>query len=1825
MLFLAGVRWSNCWVAAVVLKFLFLGPSVLHAQTTPPTDTWQGPTIIRPPIVDSSWFTGTNWGPIHLAPISTQDAIVNNGQIAQVGPVPSPSVAPAHAANLTVGATAAGSTVQVLTSANLTLSSVTVGPQGTLQFSGGFITVPGFQNNGLMLIDGTNPQTFDVPITGSGRLTLASATTLTLGLSNANDTYTGATLISAGTLIAGSTTGLSLNSAVTVNAATLDLHGFSNTIGSLTGTGIVLNNAPAIIAILTAGNDNTSTTFGGLLQNGTGVLGLTKSGTGTQTLTGNNTYTGGTTINGGTLQLGNGGTTGSVIGNVVDIGVLSFDRSNLLAFAGSISGSGSVTQIGSGITTLTGNNTYAGSTTISGGTLQAGSITGLSPTSAFTVNSILDLNGFNNTIGSLSGTGFVLNNAAATTAILTTGNDNTSTTFSGLLENGIGVLGLTKSGAGTQTLTGNNTYSGGTTINGGTLQLGNGGTTGTIAGNVANNGILAFDRSDTLIFAGAISGLGSVTQIGTGTTILTGNSTYTGGTTISVGTLQLGNGGTTGAIIGNVINNGVLSFDRSDSATFGGLISGAGSLTQIGTGTTILTGNNTYAGGTTISAGTLQLGNGGTTGAIIGDVTDNGVLSFDRSDSAMFGGLISGAGSVAQIGSGTTILTGNNTYTGGATVSAGTLQLGNGGTTGSIIGNVVDNSVLVFDRSDTVTFGGLISGAGRIAQIGTGTTILTNNNTYSGGTTISAGTLQLGNGGTTGSIVGNVLDNSVLAFNRSDTVTFGGLISGAGSVSQAGTGTTILTNNNTYTGGTTISAGTLQLGNGGATGGIVGNVIDNGVLAFNRSDPVTFGGIVSGAGALVNIGTGTLTLTGSNTYTGGTTISAGTLQIGNGGTSGSITGNVLDNSVLAFNRSDSLTFGGIISGTGSLVKLGTGTLILTGNNTYTGGATVSAGTLQLGNGGTTGSIIGNVVDNSVLVFDRSDTVTFGGLISGAGSIAQIGTGTTILTNNNTYSGGTTISAGTLQLGNGGTTGNIIGNVLDNSVLAFNRSDTVTFGGLISGAGSVSQAGSGTTILTNNNTYTGGTTIGAGTLQLGNGGTLGSIVGNVTDNSVLAFNRSDPVTFGGIVSGTGALVNIGTGTLTLTGSNTYTGGTTISAGTLQIGNGGTSGSITGNILDNSVLAFNRSDSLTFGGIVSGTGSLVNLGTGTLTLTGTNTYTGGTTISAGTLQIGNGGTTGSITGNVLDNGLLVFNRSDSVTFGGVISGTGGLIQQGMGVLTLSGANTYTGTTVVNNGSLIVDGAIGSLQTIVNAGGFLGGHGTIGGNLINNGIVGQLLSPGTLTVLGNFIQNPGGTLRIALGGLTAGLHDLLAVNGHVTLGGTLQIVNLGSFSLQPGNQLLFLTANNGVSGSFSAVLTGTIVKGVVITLPNAVLVQGQQGSFTQIPGFTLTPNEAAVGKALNSAAGDPRAAALIAFLNSQPLANLPRDLALIAPTQITSINATAVSLGNIQLSNLEQRLGDIREGSTGFSSSGFAISGPSASLGQGFAGVTGPEGKGGPSVFAPTPSNRWGVFLTGLGEFTNVDSTSNAPGYDVDTGGFTFGVDYRLTPNFAVGLTAGYAHTGVHPDGGGNIDVNGGKIGLYATAFAKGFYLDAAVSGGPSGYNTRRTALLGTASGSTDGADVNALVAAGYDWKYGNLTLGPTASFQFSYIGLDGFTETGSLAPLKFPDQNTESERTAFGGKASYDWKVGHVTVIPQVSAAWQHEYGDTEYSVAANFASGAGSSFTVRGPHIGRDSLLLGAGATVIWNDRVSTYLYYDGEVARTNYESHNVSGGVRISF
>ncbi|MXV58367.1 autotransporter-associated beta strand repeat-containing protein, partial [Saccharibacter sp. EH70] len=989
-----------------------------------------------------------------------------------------------------------------------------------------------------------------------------------------------------------------------------------------------------------------------------------------------------------------------------------------------------------------------------------------------------------------------------------------------------GTGGLNQNGSGTTTLTGNSSYSGPTAINAGTLQLGNGGTSGSIASQaITDNGTLAVNRSDTVTLNQAISGSGGLNQNGSGTTTLTGNNSYSGPTAINAGTLQLGNGGTSGSIASQAItDNGTLAVNRSDNVTLSQAISGSGGLNQNGSGTTTLTGNNSYSGPTAINKGTLQLGNGGTSGSIASQaITDNGTLALNRSDNVTLGAAISGSGALNQNGSGTTTLTGNSTYSGPTVINAGTLQLGNGGTSGLIASQAItNNGTLAVNRSDNVTLGAAISGTGGLNQNGSGTTTLTGNSTYSGPTAINKGTLQLGNGGTSGSIANSpITDNGVLAINRSDNVLFNQKISGTGALTQNGSGVTTLAANNSYSGPTTINAGTLQLGNGGTTGWITSQpIVNNGTLAINHSDDVVISQLMSGSGAFNQNGPGKITLLADNTYSGPTTINAGILQLGNGGTGGSIASHAItDNGTLAVDRSDNVTLNQAISGSGALNQNGSGTTTLTGNNGYSGPTVINKGTLQLGNGGTSGSIASQAItDNGALTVNRSDDVTLGAVVSGSGALNQNGSGTTILTGNSSYSGPTAINAGTLQLGNGGTSGSIASQAItDNGTLALNRSDDVTLGAAISGTGALNQNGSGTTTLTGNSSYSGPTAINKGTLQLGNGGTSGSIASQaIADNGTLALNRSDDVTLGATISGTGALNQNGSGTTTLTGDSTYSGPTAINAGTLQLGNGGTSGSIASQaITDNGTLALNRSDDVTLGAAISGTGALNQNGLGTTTLTGNNSYSGPTAINAGTLQLGNGGTSGSIASQAItDNGTLTVNRSDDVTLGAVVAGSGALNQNGAGTTTLTGNSTYSGPTAINKGTLQLGngGTSGSIasQAITD-------NGTLALNRSDDVTLGAVVSgsgalnqngAGTTTLTGNNTYSGRtvinkGTLQLGNGGTSGSIaSQAIADNGtlalnrsdDVTLGAT--ISGTGGLD-QNGSGTTTLTGNNTYSG--------------------------------------------------------------------------------------------------------------------------------------------------------------------------------------------------------------------------------------------------------------------------------------------------------------------------------------------------------------------------------------------------------------------------------------------
>jgi len=399
-----------------------------------------------------------------------------------------------------------------------------------------------------------------------------------------------------------------------------------------------------------------------------------------------------------------------------------------------------------------------------------------------------------------------------------------------------------------------------------------------------------------------------------------------------------------------------------------------------------------------------------------------------------------------------------------------------------------------------------------------------------------------------------------LTIDQSIDTEFSGIISGNTTINKQNTGTLILSGNNSLTGVLNIQDGTVVLGSGGTSGSVADassiQISDGAVLGLHRSDDWDMVTPIAGDGEVHHLGTGTTSLTSDNTYTGITRIFAGTLQAGDGGTTGSLGGgDVVNDGLLAFNRSNTYTAAQSISGSGGLIQRGDGIVVLTGTNTYGGTTTIENGTLQIGNGGTSGTLgTGNVLNDGVLAFNRSDSHTVGQQISGSGDLLQSGTGTTILTGTNSYLGTTTVEDGILQIGNGGTTGTLgVGDVhLNDGTLAINRSNTYWISQTITGNGDLRQSGIGTTILTGANDYAGQTTISAGTLQIGDGGTTGTIgTGDVVNDSILAVNRSNAYTLDQTISGSGGLIQQGSGTTTLTGSNLYSGSTQVLNGGLHL--------------------------------------------------------------------------------------------------------------------------------------------------------------------------------------------------------------------------------------------------------------------------------------------------------------------------------------------------------------------------------------------------------------------------------------------------------------------------------------------------------------------------------------------------------------------------------------------------------------------------------------------------------------------------------------------------
>lgn len=1139
----------------------------------------------------------------------------------------------------------------------------------------GTITSTGLSVGGITLAD-----TPVVGVYGGSQVNMSNRANGTINgrvafeTSAAGNTFTNAGNINGGvSLGAGSTNTFYAITGSSVNLG--DGVQTSQGLGGLNGVGLTF--APTGTIDGGAGGSNTL-----ILQNPLGVVGGT-SGTGTASsatyvnfnnLTLNSgTWTllgplvsGATTLNGGIALFNNDGAFGSGVltsnggilqasnaglslSNPINLGAggLTLQGTNGLTLSGVLSGTGALVKNGPSSLTLSGNNTHSGSTALNGGSLLVGSNTALGTgTLNAAAGTTLD-----------AATAVALANPVALAADLTVG----GTQALGL--NGVisGAGKLIKNGTANLTLGGPNTFSGGTELNAGTLTLG----------------------SNTAL------GLGGLTTA-TGTTL-------DASTTVA---------------LGNAVNlGGNLNVSASNNLTLGGVVSGSGGLTKNGTANLTLNGANTYFGGTTLNAGTLIVGNAGALGS------------------------------------------GNLTVAGAATLDSNTAV--------SLNNNVALNGNLHLGGSNGLRLGGVISGASQLVKNGTANLTLDGVNSFTGGTALNAGSLTVGNaaalgsgtltvggsGGTLNSSANSTLNNAIalnanLTVGGANPLALGGVISGGSNLIKTGSSILTLTGHNTYTGPTTVNAGTLVVGSDTALGtgvlnaahgttldaniasSLANNVNLGGNVTLGGSNELTLTGVIAGVGSLIKSGPADLVLNGANTYYGNTALNAGKLVVGNNtalgyGVLSAATGTTLDagtavslgnqiNLAGALNMGGSadLTLVGTVAGAGSLVKNGTANLSLNGTNTYVGGTTLNAGTLTVGNSAALGSgaltvngaasldsrsvlvSLGNsVVLNAGLNVGGTQDLILGGVISGTGPLTKTGATNLTLSGANTFSGGTVLNAGTLTLGSAGALG----------------SGTLTVGGA-------------------------GTLVSGGAYSFGN---------NITLNADLTVAGNNNLMLGGAINGAGNLVKNGLNDLTLSGNNTFTGALDILSGSVIALGSGALGNTSGAYIN--------------AGASLGLGGSVNL----KALSG-----------SGSVQIASGST------------LTVGGGSSTSTFDGDLRGGGGLTKVGSGTLNLTGINGLTGNTTVNGGTLNLAGSLASAQINVNNGGTVSGNGSaLGAMTINDG--GRLaLSSGDTLSAASLVLSANSNVDTSLAAPSTS--SLMEIGGHLTLDGNLNVTDAGGFGV-------------------------------------------------------------------------------------------------------------------------------------------------------------------------------------------------------------------------------------------------------------------------------------------------------------------------------------------------------------------------------------------------------------------------------------------------------------
>ena len=1142
--------------------------------------------------------------------------------------------------------------------------------------------------------------------------------------------------------------------------------------------------------------------------------------------------------------------------------------------------------------------------------------------------------------------------------------------------------------------------------------------------------------------------------------------------------------------------------------------------------------------------------------------------------------------------------------------------------------------------------------------------------TFSAATTIDTIQFNAGASSYTFNLSGRSLEITAAAFgagivnNSGATQTFNG--PGLLQFDNFATAGNIVINNTpgttTFTGGSNAGTAIITNSGGSLTSFTDFSTAANATITTNAGSLTQFfansdGGnarFITNAGGTVDF-SGTSGIGGINQISAGSIEGAGTYNLGNN--QFTVGGNNLSMIV-----SGTINDGGSSGGTGAwLIKEGTGTLTLSGVNTYTGLTVLNQGTILMAGAGTLGAstaqlqVSGGTLDLGTTTQTTGAMQMYGGqIINGTlnstsynlqnglvsailtgGAVTKDGVGTMTLTAANTYVGGTTINDGVLSINNSLalSTGDIVmngGTLQASQTLALNNN--ITF--FDNSVASVTAA-TGTTL-----TLAGGLFFNpASVTTFGSSTDTGTILFDPAGTSVSA-TASVVVAGGKLSAASNELGNV----LSATQSTVVNAGATLAFNDFFAGvhNLTGAGSVDTGALSSTTLFLTADGGTTqqFSGVISGAGkvevSTAGIGTGTVIFSGNNTYTGGTDICSCTiLQLGNGGNTGSVVGDILNDGTLIFNRGNAYTFTGTITGTGDLIQAGNGTTILTANNGYTGATTVNAGTLIVDGSIGSSSlTTVNAGATLGGSGTVGDTVIAGGTLapgsagGSLFGPLTVASLSFTAAS---TYMVQVSPATAGLTN---VTGAANLGGAHV-----SAVFQPGSyvarQYTILTAGGGLGGttfdptvlSNNANLNGTLTYDASNVFLNITL------NFVT-PSGPLTGNQRNVANALtnffNTNGGIPAAFASLS----------PAGLTIASGELGTGIIQSAVKADDLFLNLLLDPTIAGRAG--GFTAPGSAA--PFAADDEALAYATKrlatrserdayAMARKAPALLSAQPPSRWSVWGAGYGGSANIDGNAVVGSQNTTARayGVAAGADYKVTPDTLLGFAlagGGTSYSVANGLGHGSSDLF--QAGAFSRHNFGPAYVSAALAYGWHDVTTNRTVALAgidTLQARFRAETFSGRFEAGYRYANPIVALTPYVAAQAISVRLPAYAEqvlagAGTFA-LNYAGQTTTATRTELGLRTDKSFAMQDGVLTLRGRAAWAHDYNN-DRAITALFQTLPGASFVVNGARPKPDAALVSAGAEMKWLSGFSLAGTFEGEFSG-NYQSYAGKGVAKYSW